>query len=63
MGVSNTFRSSTGTTLSGQDVFIHHADVTGTSSTASIQVGMLEGISGCTTGDNYGTAYMDIWLR
>ena len=30
---------------------------------ASIQVGMLEGISGCTTGDNYGTAYMDIWLR
>ena len=63
MGVSNTFRSSTGTTLSGQDVFIHHADVTGSSSTASIQVGMLEGISGCTTGDNYGTAYMDIWLR
>jgi hypothetical protein len=33
------------------------------SSTDTIQLGNLEGISSCTTSDNYGVAYVDIWVR
>ncbi len=33
------------------------------SSTATIRLGSLEGISSCTTSDNYGTAYVDILVR
>ncbi len=33
------------------------------SSTSSIRLGTLEGISGCTTSDNYGTAYVDVRVR
>jgi hypothetical protein len=51
------------TTFNGQDVLIAHSAQSGSTSTSSLQVGMLEGISSCTTSDNYGTAYMDIWVR
>ena len=61
MAVSSAFTSYS--TLSGNDVFIHYEDQASSTTTASIQMGMLEGISGCTTGDNYGTAYVDIWVR
>ena len=33
------------------------------SSTDTIRLGMLEGISSCTTSDNYGTAYIDVKVR
>jgi hypothetical protein len=61
MSVSSAFGSYT--TLSGYDVFIDYETQAGTTSTALIRAGMLEGISGCTTSDNYGTAYMHVWLR
>ncbi len=31
--------------------------------TQAVRLGHLEGISACTTGDNYGTAYVDIYVR
>ena len=34
-----------------------------TASTDTIRVGTLEGIAACTTSDNPGSAYMDIWVR
>ena len=47
------------TTFSGSTDFI----IDRSDSTDTIRLGMLEGISSCTTGDNYGSAYVDIWVR
>ncbi len=47
------------TTFSGTyDFIIDRSD-----SSDTIRLGMLEGIASCTTGDNYGSAYVDIWVR
>ena len=32
-------------------------------STSTVQIGTLEGIASCTTGDNPGQAYIDLWVR
>ncbi len=57
-GLSTTSYESATRYLSGADWIVARG-----ASTATIQLGNLEGIAGCTTGDNYGVAYVDIWVR
>jgi hypothetical protein len=56
-GMSTTDYTSN-TTFVGSDFIIDRS-----ASSDTIRLGMLEGISSCTTSDNYGTAYVDIWVR
>ena len=35
----------------------------GSSTTTTIRLGTLEGISGCTTSDNFGNGYIDVLVR
>ena len=44
--------------IGGYDFVIDRVD-----STDTIRVGALEAISSCTTGDNPGTAYLNIYVR
>ena len=57
-GMSLTYYTSATSYVGGYDFVISHA-----STTATIRIGMLEGISSCTTGDNSGTAYLDVYVR
>ncbi len=57
-GMALSYYTSSTSYIGGYDFVIAHA-----STTATIRVGMLEGISSCTTGDNSGTAYIDIYVR
>ena len=57
-GMSTTDYTSSTTYIGGYDFVIDD-----TLSSDTIRVGALEAISGCTTGDNPGTAYLDIYLR
>ncbi len=57
-GMSTTDYTSATTYVGGYDWTIYRA-----TSTATIRVGTLEGISNCTTSDNPGAAYMDIYVR
>ncbi len=58
MTVTNNYVNST-SYIGGYDFVIDY----GTSTTTSIRLGTLEGISQCTIGDNPGTAYVDIRVR
>ena len=44
--------------MGGYDFVIARSD-----STDTIRLGPLEGVSSCTTSDNPGTAYVDVWVR
>ncbi len=57
-GMSTTSYESATSYVGGYDFVIARA-----SSTSTIRLGSLEGISGCTTSDNSGTAYVDIYVR
>ena len=57
-GMSTTDYSSATTYIGGYDWVIAR-----TQSLDTIRVGTLEGVAGCTTSDNPGTAYMDILVR
>jgi hypothetical protein len=57
-GMSITDYTSATTYVGGYDF-----KVARTSSTATIRLGTLEGISYCTPGDNPGTAYVDVYVR
>ncbi len=50
---------STYATFSGNDVFVD----LGSDRIDWLYLGSAEGVSSCTTSDNYGTAYVDIWVR
>ena len=58
-GMSTTDYTSNTTYLSGSYNFV----IDRSSSTDTVRLGTLEGISSCTTGDNPGTAYTNIWVR
>ena len=57
-GLSTTSYTSATTYIGGYDWVIARSG-----STDTIRVGTLEGIARCTTGDNPGSAYLDIWVR
>ena len=56
--LSTTDYTSNTSYIGGYDFVIDRTD-----STDSIRLGTLEGIAGCTTGDNPGTAYVDVYVR
>ncbi len=57
-GMSTTDYTGNTNYIGGYDFVIDRS-----SSTDTVRLGTLEGISSCTTGDNPGTAYTDIWVR
>ena len=57
-GMATTSYTSATTYIGGYDWIIDRAV-----STDTVRVGTLEGIAGCTTSDNPGGAYLDIWVR
>jgi len=57
-GLSTTDYTSNTSYIGGYDFVIDRSD-----SSDTIRLGTLEGIAGCTTGDNPGTAYVDIYVR
>jgi hypothetical protein len=57
-GLATTSYTSATTYIGGYDWVIARSG-----STDTIRVGTLEGIARCTTGDNPGSAYLDIWVR
>ena len=57
-GMSTTDYTGNTSYIGGYDFVIDRSD-----STDTIRVGALEAISSCTTGDNPGTAYLDIYVR
>jgi hypothetical protein len=57
-GMSTTDYTGNTSYIGGYDFVIDRSD-----STDSIRIGALEAISSCTTGDNPGTAYLDIYVR
>jgi hypothetical protein len=57
-GMSTTDYSGATTYIGGYDFTVARS-----TSTDTIRLGTLEGVSSCTTSDNYGTAYLNIWVR
>ena len=57
-GMSTTSYTSSTTYIGGYDWIIDR-----TESSDTIRVGTLEGIAGCTTGDNPGSATLNLWVR
>ena len=57
-GMSTTSYTGATSYIGGYDFIISRS-----SSSSTIRLGTLEGIAGCTTGDNPGTAYVDILIR
>ncbi len=57
-GMSTTDYSSATSYIGGYDWVVSRS-----ASTDTIRVGTLEGVANCTTSDNPGTAYIDLWVR
>jgi hypothetical protein len=58
-GMSTTSYTAATSYVGGSDFVIDY----GSSTSTTIRLGTLEGISSCTTSDNFGNAYIDVLVR